>query len=344
MLERAVAQRSQNLPFVLFSKPGDTEVRGIFQKGNALYRSTNFTEEGFVMAPFHKDRPAIYIPNDEKLIAQYDFKAISSSVTQQKIDEAKDFKKKAYLDLVHKGLAKIKEGEFQKVVLSRILEIPFKKDILDTFLVLLNNYPHAFCYLWFHPRKGTWIGATPEVLVKVRGKAFTTFSLAGTQELNGDAPPIWNKKERHEQELVTDYIINVLSPKMVSLNKSKLESIRAGSLWHLRTKISGTMLDGGLEPLLKVLHPTPAVCGLPFLTARDFILREENYDREFYTGFLGEIRSKESADLYVNLRCAQIKRDLAYIYVGGGITRGSHPEKEWLETVAKSKTLMKFFR
>ena len=105
------------------------------------------------------------------------------------------------------------------------------------------------------------------------------------------------------------------------------------------------------------MHPTPAVCGLPKGSAKQFILKHEAYNREFYTGFLGELNcettiaprsgrrnienrayaiTRNSTQLYVNLRCMQLKNQQAIIYVGGGITESSNAESEWEETVSKS--------
>ncbi|WP_313791385.1 chorismate-binding protein [Lacinutrix neustonica] len=110
------------------------------------------------------------------------------------------------------------------------------------------------------------------------------------------------------------------------------------------------------------MHPTPAVCGLPKATAKQFILENENYKREFYTGFLGELNCQERtsrntnrrnvennaynlvntvSNLYVNLRCMQLSDVQASIYVGGGITKDSMPKKEWEETVNKAETMKK---
>lgn len=108
------------------------------------------------------------------------------------------------------------------------------------------------------------------------------------------------------------------------------------------------------------MHPTPAVCGLPKDISKAFILKNENYNREFYTGFLGELNIKERksrnvnrhniendayasvknvSNLYVNLRCMQLVNNHAIVYIGGGITKDSIPEKEWEETVSKSQVI-----
>jgi len=132
---------------------------------------------------------------------------------------------------------------------------------------------------------------------------------------------------------------------------SSTESIRAGMLWHLKTTITGALDSGNsLKQIIEDLHPTPAVCGLPKEAAQDFILSMENYDRKYYTGFLGELNiealdvSTKNVDskttLYVNLRCMELTEKEAFIYVGGGITEASDPEKEWQETEDKSLTML----
>ena len=99
------------------------------------------------------------------------------------------------------------------------------------------------------------------------------------------------------------------------------------------------------QSLIRALHPTPAVCGLPRVKANNFILKNENYKRTFYTGFLGELNLKDSesnvqySQLYVNLRCMEVDENKASIFVGGGITKDSNAEKEWEETVFKTKTM-----
>jgi isochorismate synthase len=75
-------------------------------------------------------------------------------------------------------------------------------------------------------------------------------------------------------------------------------------------------------------------------------LENENYDRTFYSGFLGELNSgvttdSVSSDLFVNLRCMQISDQKAYLYMGCGITKDSIPEKEWEESSNKSATMKK---
>jgi isochorismate synthase len=91
--------------------------------------------------------------------------------------------------------------------------------------------------------------------------------------------------------------------------------------------------------LVKALHPTPAICGLPKEEALRFILENENYDRKYYAGFLGEWNKANQSDLFVNLRCLEVENEKVNLYVGCGITKDSNPEKEFIETENKSMTM-----
>ena len=98
--------------------------------------------------------------------------------------------------------------------------------------------------------------------------------------------------------------------------------------------------DKGLSEIIATLHPTPAVCGYPREKAKAFILKNEKFDRTYYTGFFGELNVDSQTALYVNLRC--LERDTSEslkLYIGGGITAKSKAEHEWEETVSKCRTM-----
>ncbi len=267
----------------------------------------------------------------------------------------------AHIALVNKAKSAIDGGLIDKLVLSRSLKLSNSTPPLRLFLTLIERYASAFCYLWYHPKIGMWLGATPEILLQLQNDRFTTMSLAGTQIAVGREKPEWGRKELEEQAMVTEYIKNVLVDKVTDLKIFGLESVLAGNLWHLRTKITGH-LNKDLKELIQAMHPTPAVCGLPMEEAKKFILQNEAYDRTYYTGYLGELNMlqeknrapkgknienrayrslKPMTALYVNLRCMQLTLNEAIIYVGGGITKDSNPEMEWEETVNKSLTMLK---
>jgi len=329
------------LPFVAYRHPETDTVKGIFQKNDNLHYMSDFSESGFVFAPFDDNKPSILFP----LTASETFETNFSGVYIMDGDKhlqwsVSEDSKTAHINLVQKGIDLLKTTDTKKVVLSRkkIVEYP-DLDVIETFKKLLTNYNNALVYIWFHPKVGLWLGATPETLLKVQEGIFKTMALAGTQAYQGSLNVIWNAKEKQEQQFVTDYIVEKLHKDVIV---SEAKTVKAGSLVHLCTDISGKLSEEfTLNKLIKLLHPTPAVCGLPKVESKTFILENEGYDRAFYTGFLGELNIDRSSNLFVNLRCMQVLQKQLVIYIGGGITIDSIPEKEWEETVAKSKVMLK---
>ncbi|WP_241244360.1 chorismate-binding protein [Flagellimonas marinaquae] len=329
----------KGLPFALYRKPDAAQIYGVFQSSKDLNVTKDFTESGFVFAPFDKTDKAILVQPDAFWTAEY-IPGKSQNTASFSLDESG---KEAHLQLVKRGIAEIKKGRLQKVVLSRKMEVPISQSPLGIFKTLLNTYPSAFGYLFHHPEIDTWCGATPETLVKVQNRQLRTMSLAATLPHIETEEPQWGEKEIQEQQMVSEYIGDKLAHAMEVLEIDEAESVRAGNLWHLRSEVRGTMLPNiKVREVIKALHPTPAVCGIPTGEAQLFIASNENYERTYYTGFLGELNLAQDGEtaLFVNLRCMELKGDRAFIFVGGGITEASDPESEWVETQNKSKTML----
>lgn len=265
--------------------------------------------------------------------------------------------KEEFTSIVSKGIAAIEKGDFQKVVLSRTKQVELKDDfdIISTFDTLCQSYPNAFVSAVALPHLGmVWIGASPEILASQDSNGiFRTMALAGTQsafDANGQpikpSEAMWRQKEIEEQALVSRYIINCL--KRIRVREFEEEGPRtmvAGNLMHLRTDFLINTVEVNFPQLatvmLDLLHPTSAVCGMPKVPATEFILQNEGYDREFYSGFLGPVNINQSSDIFVNLRTMKIQGGFATLYAGCGITADSDPEKEWYETEMKCQTLGK---
>lgn len=339
-------QEAQKLPFVIYRKPYKTEVRGFFQKNDHLYFAETLDETGFVFAPFNGNQ-MILIPKNQSVVWEADVTSLEEcqSNTVEQTENKQD--KERFEQLIQKALMTIQKGDLKKVVLSRkeILDIA-DFDVVAVFTKLIQRFPTVFCYCWYHPKIGLWIGATPERLLKASRKKFCTMALAGTQNFEGKNDVIWESKEIEEQQFVTDFILENLKDLTSEVSISSPYTVQAGNVLHIKTDIEGIVnKTSKLNQVVSVLHPTPAVCGLPKQAAKDFILENEGYDREYYTGFLGELNKKDFAekkqksDLFVNLRCMQIKDKQAHLYVGCGITKESIPEKEWKESVNKSMTI-----
>lgn len=353
-------QFNKQLPFVAYIKPESNEVKALLQPGDEIFYADDFSESGFVFAPFDSNNQSIMLPLSECEVLTLKDAGIPTESRRFCLDDEKSIKtighlersqkvmvldksKEDHINLVQKGVATIKKGQFNKVVLSRMETVELSNsNPIDIFKQLLLSYKTAFVYCWFHPKVGLWLGATPETLIKVNNNKFETMALAGTQEYKRTVKVTWQEKERQEQQFVTDFILENLKAYVKNIHVSEVKTVKAGLLLHLKTDISGTLnpKQPNLKQVLKLLHPTPAVCGLPKEIAKQFILENESYDRQYYTGFLGEINIENTSNLFVNLRCMQLLQNQALIYVGGGITKDSNPEAEWQETVNKSQTMI----
>jgi isochorismate synthase len=347
-------QFEKKMPFVLYRKPNSSQLISVLQENDELYFVENYQENGFVLAPFDGDEIVLIPENRSQVEVTFIEKISAREVAFQNNENEDTTAKNVHINLVQKGIDAIEKGDFNKVVLSRketVLLTQF--DLFEVFQKLLNWYPTAFAYCFYHPKVGLWLGAFSEQLLRVKQQNFRTMAVAGTQLYEENSVVVWEEKEIVEQQMVTDFIVSKIGNLTSDLTISKPYTLKAGHLAHIKTDIQGVFKESiHLKDVLPILHPTPAVCGFPKEKAKDFILKSEGYKREYYSGFLGELNcnfeSKEvETDLYVNLRCMQIvfdeqsNKSSAIIYIGGGITKDSKPEKEWLETVNKSKTIKK---
>lgn len=337
----------QKLPFVVYSLPDNERLVASLQNSNKLHSLVNLSENGFVLAPFDYKDNAVFIPDSESerietMLIKNKIDLTSVAITESNED------KEAYIKLLKRTVDTIKRREAKKIVFSRQKDFPLKYFSIEKLInQLFSLYPTAFRYIWYHPETGMWCGATPETLVQVENNSFKTMALAGTQPYTGSHRVDWGEKELDEQQFVTEAITNNLQRVTSVLKVSNPHTHRAGSLLHLRTDITGILKKGKatLTKIAAVLHPTPAVCGSPQKAAKKYILENEDYQREFYTGFLGPISlNGESASLMVNLRCMKIEDDIARIFVGGGITLASNSGDEWTETQNKMQTMLQVLK
>ena len=245
--------------------------------------------------------------------------------------------KATYLDLVEDAIDAIHDDDdFKKVVVSRFTCITNSVDPIELFDALCLAHPRTNVYLLNHPKIGVWMGASPETLVKVNDGKFKTMALAGSKLQFQE----WTDKEKIEQRIVETFITDII--KTYNLEKLKIrgvQTISAGPVQHLRTHIEGLIGDNDPYEIAQKLHPTPAVNGFPTDKAKSFIKQNEGYNREYYTGFIA-LRTPETFDSFVNLRCMKIYKDRIKLFAGGGITADSISETEWNETQTKIQTLM----
>jgi len=279
--------------------------------------------------------------NLDKKITRPDFYSTNTAAEPGEID---------YEQLVHTAIEKIRAGIFEKVVPARSKKVALSEEfnIIDLFLRLCEAYENAFISCFSIPTEGTWLGASPEILINTEGSIFETVALAGTRKWQVDkaiSETSWNQKEIEEQAMVSRYIINCF--KKIRLREFKEKgpkTTRAGNLLHLKTSFQVDMEETNFPELptvmLDLLHPTSAVAGMPKEEAMYFLASCEGLDRGFYAGYLGPVNLQNSTHLFVNLRCMQIGEQNALLYAGAGVTEDSNPKKEYLETEMKCNTLL----
>lgn len=243
-----------------------------------------------------------------------------------------------YLRKIEAAKLFIIENQLPKIVISR----PVLKEVQDvklaeTFFNICQKYDNALCYI-FISNSEIWMGATPEILGQFNRNTseFKTISLAGTLPLKEE----WTDKEMMEQSTVTHYIKGILEKYSKRVHLSEPYNHFSRNIKHLRTDFSAIINEKHLENLIRELHPTPAVCGIPKDLCQRKILELEQYDREFYTGYI-RFEIDDVIYYFVNLRCAKFYEKAIVAFAGGGITPDSVPQKEWRETELKSEVILR---
>lgn len=318
--------------FVIFSYPYSQDVFIIKGRWRRIKDEIDLHDKAFVMSDFSgKDIQSI---EGKKQLLKTNISIFSNIEFEEKILD-----QNAYSKLASLYINNCKLSELDKIILSRIIKQSHDiNDLFPLFKHMNNNHEYAFSYLLSNPKYGMWMGASPETLIKgSEKKKFTTIALAGSQQWSENI--IWKNKELEEQNFVATYIEGILNKFSNNVEVStKLETLKAGKIAHIKSEFTFTLNSSVLE-LIKKLHPTPAVCGIPKDNALKIIKRTELHKRQLYCGYIGEI-SNNDAELYVNLRCMKISKSNFYIFVGGGITSKSKVEKEWEETQLKAQTML----
>lgn len=376
------AAMSSQLPVAIWRSAGSVLAQGVIDAaGAATPMQIDFLQKrpGFVFAPFVNEnvngalqiQPHLRLTNNgvvidnnltgahqavaERCLASYDAYLLGLAHTRPgwaaaPIGSNRPASEQEFVTLVADAINFIRSSGVAKVVVSRTAYAPLPTGFDPTamFAALCQQHPQAFVSLVAIPGVGTWLGASPEVLLTLDGSRLSTMALAGTQRKpeHGALEQVnWGRKEIIEQEMVSAYIRDFFRNAHVSqVEESGPRTVAAGQVVHLRTTFSAALPEPARLALanrvLTELHPTSAVCGMPKRQALAFILAHEQYDRAFYSGFLGPVHMNGCTELYVNLRCMQLHANSASIYMGAGITADSNPTAEWRETALKSETIL----
>ncbi len=269
--------------------------------------------------------------------------------------------REAYAAAVVKALRRIGDGELEKVVLARSLELtanaPVPVPPLLARVVQANPASHAFAVditAVGDAAPRTLVGASPELLVSRRGATVVANPLAGSRPRSADeaenrrriAELLSSDKDRREHAHVAAQVAEVLGRFCGELDvPAEPEVIGTPTMWHLSTRITGKLADPR-DPatsslaLAEALHPTPAVCGTPTARARELIAELEPDDRGYYAGLVGWTGADGDGEWVVTIRCAEVCDRTVRVFAGAGIVEGSDPAAELAETSAKFRTLL----
>lgn len=307
---------------------------------------------GFVIAPFHvsEKHPIVLIQPDclevsEDIVEypQIDVEVLGREDGYAPGEKNQEWEK--YCRAFQEFWPALHEKKAEKLVLSRSRTWEWTERLSPgkAFSRACKHYIYSYVYLCHTPQTGTWMGGTPEILLAGEGVHWQTIALAGTQHLvDGRLPKPWDEKNMREQQLVATYIRERLERLGIHPEEQGPYSAFAVELAHLRSDFRFELSDTRhLGDLLDLLHPTPAVCGLPKEVAYRFILEHEGYDRAYYSGFVGWLSPTGRTDLYVNLRCATLQDNRYTLFAGGGLLASSRLEEEWQETNDKMQTMKK---
>jgi salicylate biosynthesis isochorismate synthase len=256
-----------------------------------------------------------------------------------------------YESAVARAVESIRAGEVQKVVLAREVRVhaPNEIDPAPLYDALRAAFPACYCYLVGTPEL-SFVGASPELLVRRDGARAQTVALAGTTRRSADPSVddllgeqlLQGAKEREEQAIVARRIERNLRPVSVWVAAAdEPVLVKVQNVQHLATPIRAQLADPiPCVELAGRLHPTPAVGGEPRDDAYRLIPALEGLDRGWYAGTVGWTDLSEDGEFCVAIRCALLRGKVAHLYAGNGIVRDSDPADELAETEVKLQALL----
>lgn len=357
--------------FAIYKLPHDRMATLMIQRQRDAVTSVELSavngESGFLLSPFmaSHDEPCVLIAPDECYTMPFD--QLDNADWQQRLKELQpclhecgsaqnDVGREAYHKAFSRCYEALCEGRVEKVVLARTSFEPLRLlSPYEMFLQACRDYPRMFVTLVSTPLSGTWMMASPELLLENEQQSSSrwhTMALAGTMRLEGEQLQFdnphrdgvqdirWSQKNIQEQRLVATYVRQCLQRLDAEVEETGPFTKRAADLVHLCSDFHAvTNGRKSIGEILSSLHPTPAVCGLPKWVARNLLLESEPAGRHFYSGFCGPLNIAGQTRLFVSLRCMEIGSDGYRLYAGGGLLKDSVEEQEWQETEAKMQTM-----
>ncbi len=252
---------------------------------------------------------------------------------------------------VERAVERIGDGEFEKVVLAREVEVErgAAHDVAALYGALRELFPACFCFCVGTP-EAAFCGASPELLVRRSGAVAATVALAGSTRRSADPAVddhlgeqlLRSDKDRHEHEIVARRIERTLRPHSVWVEPAESPGlVTVANIQHLATPIHAQLAEPrSAAELAALLHPTPAVGGEPREAAVPAIAELEGMDRGWYAGPVGWMDAAEDGEFCVAIRSALIRDRTARLFAGCGIVADSDPAAELAESEIKLEALL----
>lgn len=241
-------------------------------------------------------------------------------------------------------------GRADKVVLARRVDLVAPGPVeLSIALRRLEVTARESTIFAITRRGRTFLGVTPERLVRVEGRTFRTVALAGSIGRGADpaaderlaAELLTSAKDREEHEVVVEMLRRTLAPLAEELEVAAEPTVvTLRHVQHLATEVRGRLRQqAGVLSLVERLHPTPAVGGAPRELALELIAAEERLDRGWYAGPLGWLDRHDDGEFVVAIRSGVVEDDRVSLFSGCGIVADSDPDREWAESEMKLEAL-----
>ena len=280
---------------------------------------------------------------------------LKQKITSKNIKVKSNTSKSKFLNMVNKAKNYIKIGDIFQVVLSQRFEAKLSKSPLDIYKKLRVTNPSPFMY-FFNFSDFQIIGASPEILVRLRDNKITVRPIAGTRPRGKNTKEdnffakdlLKDKKELSEHLMLLDLGRNDAG-KVSKINTVKVtESFtieKYSHVMHIVSNVVGTY-NKKYSKFKSLLAGFPAgtVSGAPKIRAMEIIDELESSKRKVYAGGIGYFSANGEFDTCIALRTAVAKNNKFYVQAGAGIVADSKPIKEFEETVNKAKALLNALR
>jgi len=288
-----------------------------------------------------------------QLLIQSSIKKLDNKIKlkSQNINVKSNTSKNRFLSMVGKAKKYIKLGDIFQVVLSQRFEAKLTKKPIDIYKKLRITNPSPFMF-FFNFSDFQIIGASPEILVRLRDNKITVRPIAGTRPRGKtlkedqfyEKDLLKDKKELSEHLMLLDLGRNDAG-KVSKINSVKVtESFiieRYSHVMHIVSNVVGNY-NNKFSKFKSLLAGFPAgtVSGAPKIRAMEIIDELETTKRKVYAGGIGYFSANGEFDTCIALRTAVAKNDKFYVQAGAGIVADSKPIKEYEETVNKAKALI----